>query len=53
MSYLLEESNLRITLSGQNLMDEFYTAGMLKLDFGALASLGTRRTIGLKLDYEF
>lgn len=53
LSYLLEESNLRITLSGQNLMDEFYTAGMLKLDFGAMASLGTRRTIGLKLDYEF
>lgn len=53
LSYLLEESNLRITLSGQNLKDEFYTAGMLKLDFGALGSLGARRTLGLRLDYEF
>ncbi len=53
VSYLLEDSNLRFTLSGQNLKDEFYTAGMLKLDFGALASLGTRRTIGLRIDYEF
>lgn len=53
LSYLLEDANLRVTLSGQNLKDEFYTAGMLKLDFGALASLGARRTIGLKVDYEF
>lgn len=53
VSYLWEEKNLRVTLSGQNLADEFYTAGMLKLDFGAMASLGARRTIGLKLDLEF
>lgn len=53
LSYLLEDSNLRVTLSGQNLTDEFYTAGMLKLDWGALGSLGARRTLGLRLDYEF
>jgi iron complex outermembrane recepter protein len=53
ISYLLESQNLRVTLSGQNLADEFYTAGMLKLDWGAMASLGPRRTIGLKVDYEF
>ncbi|AKH67911.1 outer membrane receptor protein [Spongiibacter sp. IMCC21906] len=53
LSYFLEESNLRVTLSGQNLADEFYTAGMLKLDFGALGSLGARRSLGLAVDYEF
>ena len=53
VSYLHENSNLRLTLSGQNLKDKFYTAGMLKLDFGALASLAPRRTVGLRLDYEF
>lgn len=53
VSYLWEEHNVRVTLSGQNLKDEFYTAGMLKLDWGAMASLGARRTIGLTVDYEF
>lgn len=53
ISYLLEDENLRFTFSGQNLADEFYTAGMLKLDWGALASLGARRTLGFRVDYEF
>lgn len=53
LSYLHERSNVRVSLIGDNLTDEFYTAGMLKLDFGAMASLGRDRSFKLKIDWTF
>lgn len=53
LSYLYEPKNLRVTLAGENLTDEFYTAGQLLLDWGAMATLGARRTVSLRVDWTF
>lgn len=53
LSYMWEEHNLRVTLLGQNLTDEFYTGGALLLDFGMLATLAPPRTFGVRLDWTF
>lgn len=53
VSYLYEPYKVRVTLAGENLTDKFYTAGELLLDWGAMATLGPRRTLSVRVDWSF
>ncbi|NGY06787.1 TonB-dependent receptor [Solimonas terrae] len=53
VSYLYEPRKVRVTLAGDNLTDKFYTAGELLLDWGAMATLGPRRTLSMRVDWSF
>ncbi len=53
VSYLYERWNLRATVGGRNLTDEFYTAGFFATDFGVQPTLAPPRSYFLQLIWNF
>jgi iron complex outermembrane recepter protein len=53
LSILYMPWDLRVTVFGQNLLDERYNIGKFELDFGVNTTLGDPRTYGLRLDWTF
>ncbi|HKY92227.1 MAG TPA: TonB-dependent receptor [Nevskiaceae bacterium] len=53
LSYLVEAWNLRLTAWGKNLTDEYYSGGLLQVDFGSNVSLGPPITYGLRVNWDF
>lgn len=53
ISYRYEPWNLRATLFGRNLTDEFYSRGVLPTDFGDQTTIAEPRTYGLRLAWEY
>lgn len=53
IGYLYEPWNLRATLFGQNLTDQYHTRGIQTTDFGDLTTIGVPRTFGLRLAWQY
>lgn len=53
ISYLYEPWGLRATVFGNNILDEYYSIGVLQADFGTNVSLGAPVTYGLRLAWDF
>lgn len=53
VSYLYQPWNLRATVYGNNILDEYYSIGVLQADFGTNVSLGSPATYGVKLKWDF
>ena len=53
ISYLYQPWNLRATVYGNNILDEYYSIGVLQADFGTNVSLGSPASYGVKLKWDF
>ncbi len=53
VSYLYEPWQLRVSAFGANLTDQYHTRGIQPTDFGDQQTIGTPRTYGLRLGWEF
>ena len=53
VSYLYEPWQLRVTVFGQNILDEYYTYGAMGTDFGPLTTAVPPATYGVRLNWEF
>lgn len=53
VSYLHEPWNLRVSLFGRNLTDQYVTRGIQPADFGDLTTIGQPRTYGLRLAWQY
>ena len=53
ISYLIEDMNLRFTLSGKNLADTIHAYSQFPSDFGRLEALAPPKSYSIALSWEF
>lgn len=52
-SYLYQPWNVRVSVFGRNLTDQYHTRGKLAAEFGNQTTVGPPRTYGMRLSWEY